>query len=160
MTTGYLQHARDWPITLETIKRLSAGLERPFTYAELAAEIEDNDSLKVDPRGYAGALDAVARNLPSTDPLWTVMIVNAESGEPGDGFWRAEYADIRYRLAADLSPASKASWLEDQHRWCIAAARAQSDPWDQHLHDEEADARDRARDWLMEQMLRDRQEEP
>ena len=157
MTTGYLQHARDWTITLEAIKRLSVRLNRPFTYAELAAEIEEHDGLRIDPRGYAGALDAVAGNLSSTEPLWTVMVVNADTGEPGGGFWRADYPDTRYRLVASLSPAAKAAWLEDQHRWCIAAARTHENPLDQGLRDAEVEARERARDSLIEQMLQDRQ---
>jgi hypothetical protein len=160
MTPGYLQHARDWTITRDAIVHLSAFLERPFTYAELAGEIDEHDGLKVDPRGYAGALDAVARHLPSTDPYWTVMVVNAESGEPGEGFWHAGYSDIRYRMAADLSPASKAAWLQDQQRWCIAAAHALEDRLEQRLRDVEAQARDRARDSLLDQMRRDQVEEP
>jgi hypothetical protein len=160
MTTGYLQHARDRTITLEAIKRLSAELQRPFTYTELADEIERHDGLKIDPRGYAGALDAVAQNLASTEPLWTVMVVNAETGEPGEGFWRADYSNLRYRMAAGLSDTSRAAWLDAQHRWCIAAAHVHRDQLDQRLRDQEAAARDQARDSLIELMLRDRQGTP
>jgi hypothetical protein len=103
VTSGYPQHSRDWTITRDAIARLAARVGEPFTYADLAWEIEDADGLKVDPRGYAGALNAVAGHIASNDPMWTVMVVNADTGEPGEGFWQADYPDIQYRVAATLS---------------------------------------------------------
>lgn len=49
------------------------------------------DGMKVDSRRYAGALNAVAGNISSSDPMWTVMGVNADTREPSEGFWQADY---------------------------------------------------------------------
>jgi hypothetical protein len=159
MTSGYLQHSRDWTITPDAIVRLSARLGEPFTYADLAKEIEETDGLKVEPRGYAGALNAVAGNIASTDPMWTVMVVNADTREPGEGFWQADYPDIQYRVAATLSEPGRLAWLRDQQQWCVAAARSILEPLDQGLRDEEQRARDLARASLVEQMLKERRAE-
>lgn len=155
MTSGYLQHVRDWTITRDAIVRLSARLGKPFTYADLANEIEDTDGLKVDPRGYAGALNAVAGNIVSTDPMWTVMVVNADTREPGEGFWQADYPDIQYRVAATMSESGRLAWLHDQQQWCVAAARSILEPLDQGLRAAEEQAREVARGSLVEQMLKE-----
>jgi len=81
--TSYLKHRRDWTMTRDAIVRLAARLGRPFTYGELSAEIEEHEGLKIDRRGYGAALEAVAVNLSSTEPIWTSMVCNADSGEPG-----------------------------------------------------------------------------
>jgi hypothetical protein len=132
MTSEYLQHSRDWTITRDAIVRLAARLGQPFTYADLAHEIEATDGRKIDPRGYAGALNAVAGHLASSDPMWTVMVVNADTREPGEGFWQADYPDIQYRVAATLSESGRFAWLRDQQRWCVAAARSILEPVDQN----------------------------
>jgi hypothetical protein len=142
--TGYLQHGRDWTMTRDAIVRLAARLGRPVTYGELSAEIEEHDGLRIDGRGYAGALEAVALNLRSTEPLWTSMVVNADTGDPGGGFWNANPADRRYADAGRLSPEHRREWLERHRAWCIASARVIEDPLDQELRDAEAAARDRA----------------
>ena len=159
MTSGYLQHSRDWTITRDAIVRLAARLGEPFTYADLANEIEEADGLKVDPRGYAGALNAVAGNIASTDPTWTVMVVNADTREPGEGFWQADYPDIQYRVAATMSESGRLSWLRDQQEWCVAAARSIQEPLDQDRLAAEQQAREVARASLVEQMLKERQAE-
>jgi hypothetical protein len=159
VTTGYLQHTRDWTITKEAIVRLSTRLGHPFTYADLATEIEDRDGLKIDPRGYAGALDAVAARLRSDEPMWTVMVVNGETGEPGDSFWQADYPDTQYRIVATLSDGARRLWLEAQQRWCVAAAGVAAEPLERTVRDEEARAREHARESLVDLMLRDRRGE-
>jgi hypothetical protein len=141
---GYLQHSRDWTITREAIIRLAAQLGREFTYGELAAEIEKHDGLKIDGRGFAGALEAVAQNQGSTEPLWTAMVVNRDTGQPGDGLWRANSDDRRYANAGQLSPERREEWLRLQRGWCIAAARVMGDPLSQDLRDAEAEAREQA----------------
>ena len=57
----YLQHAKDWTVTREAIMRLSARLGHEFTYGELNEELKQHDNVEIDGRGYAGALEAVAR---------------------------------------------------------------------------------------------------
>ena len=142
--TGYLKHGRDWTMTRDAIIRLAAHLGRAFTYGELSAEIEEHDGLRIDGRGYAGALEAVAANQGSTEPLWTSMVVNADTGAPGEGLWKANPDDRRYADAGRLSPQDRDEWLERQRAWCIAAARVIEDPLDQGLRDAEAKARDHA----------------
>jgi hypothetical protein len=142
--SGYLQHGRDWTVTRDAIIRLAARLGRPFTYGELSAEIEQHDGLRIDGRGYAGALEAVAVNQTSTEPLWTSMVINADSGEPGEGLWRANPDDRRYADAGRLSPKHRQEWLERQRAWCIATACVVEGPLHQHSRDAEAAARDRA----------------
>jgi hypothetical protein len=142
--SGYLKHGRDWTMTRDAIIRLAARLGRAFTYGELSAEIEESDALKIDGRGYAGALEAVAQNQGSTEPLWTSMVINADTGAPGDGFWKANPNDHRYADAGRLSQRDQGEWLQRQRAWCIAAARVIEDPLDQGLRDAEAKARDRA----------------
>src|SRR5262245_9726358 len=112
--SGYLQHGRDWTMTRDAIVRLAARLRRPFTYGELSAEIEDHDGLKIDGRGYAGALEAVAVNQTSTEPLWTSMVINANTGQPGEGLWKANPDDRRYADAGRLSSDHQREWLERQ----------------------------------------------
>jgi hypothetical protein len=160
MANGYLQHARDWTITRDAIVRLSARLRRAFAYGELSDEIEDHDGLRIDGRGYAGALEAVARNLRRNDPLWTAMVINADTGLPGDGLWTANPDDRRYADAARLSEKGRASWLAAQRAWCIAAARVMEDPLDQALRDEEAAARETADLSLIELLMSDRSDDP
>lgn len=85
---GYLQHGRDWTITRDAIIRLTAKRGTAFTYGALAAEIEDHDGLKIDGRGYAGALEGVAQHQSGAEPPWTAMIVNNETREPAsDSGW-------------------------------------------------------------------------
>jgi len=144
--TSYLKHRRDWTMTRDAIVRLAARLGRPFTYGELSAEIEEHEGLKIDRRGYGAALEAVAVNLSSTEPIWTSMVCNADSGEPGDGFWRANPDDRRYADAGRLAPSNRRAWLERQQSWCIAKARVIENPLDQALRDNEAEARERAKD--------------
>ncbi len=146
---GYLQHARDWTMTRDAIVRLAARLGTSFTYGDLEREIEEHDGLKIDGRGYAGALEAVAVHLTTTDPLWTSMVVNAETGEPGDGFWRANPSDPRYLHASLLSAESRQAWLIEQRNWCIASAQVLLDPLDPRLRASEEQARNRARDCLI-----------
>jgi hypothetical protein len=117
-------------MTRDAIVRLAAQLGRPFTYRELAADIEGHDGLKVDGRGSAGALEAVAQNLSKTEPLWTVMVVNADTGQPGEGLWRVNPMDRRYADAGRLSPRNPGEWLARQRAWCIAAARVVQGPLD------------------------------
>jgi hypothetical protein len=145
-------------MTRDAIVRLSERLARAFTYGELAAEIADSDGLKIDGRGYAGALEAVAVNIGHSEPLWTSMVVNADSGEPGEGFWRANPHDPRYSQAALLSSQSHQVWLTEQRNWCIAAARVMRDPLDTTLREAEAAARDQARDCLIELLMADRRQ--
>jgi hypothetical protein len=153
--TGYLKHFRDWTMTRDAIVRLAARLGRPFTYGELAADIEDHDGLKIDGRGYAGALEAVAQNLSSTEPLWTVMVINADTGQPGEGLWRANPADRRYADAGRLSPRNRGEWLARQRAWCIAAARVVREPLDQVVRDAEREARERAEMAFIDLLLDD-----
>ena len=103
MAPGYLKHTRDWTITRDAIIRLAVRLARPFTYGELSAEIEESDGLKIDRRGYAGALEAVAQNIRSSEPPWTAMVVNSDDRKPGDGIWKANPDDRRYANAGMLS---------------------------------------------------------
>ena len=123
MAPGFLKHTRDWTITRDAIIRLAVRLARPFTYGELSAEIEEHDGLKIDRRGYAGALEAVAQNIRSSEPPWTAMVVNSETGRPGDGIWKANPDDRRYANAGMLSESRREVWLDAQRAWCIAAAR-------------------------------------
>jgi hypothetical protein len=90
---GYLQHSRDWQITREAIIRLAARFERPFTYGELNSELEEHDGLRIDGRGYAGALEAVAVHTRRNEPLWTAMVINADTGKPGERLWKANPDD-------------------------------------------------------------------
>src|SRR4051812_21844435 len=99
----YLKPASESDIVLAAIKRLSALLRRPFTYGALGDELLAHDERKVEGRQHAAALNFVARSLPSTEPLWTVMVVSKETGRPSDGFWTADYADLKYREVANLS---------------------------------------------------------
>jgi hypothetical protein len=156
MTHGYLQHARDWTITRDAIVRLSARLGRAFSYGELNEEIEDHDGLKIDGRGYAGALEAVAQNLRKSDPLWTAMVINAYTGQPGEGLWQANPDDRRYADAGQLSPKGRQAWLEAQRGWCIAAAKVILNPLDQHLREVEAAAREAAETSLIDLLMADR----
>jgi hypothetical protein len=156
--TGYLQHGRDWTMTRQAIIRLAARLGRPFTYGELGAEIEEHDGLRIDGRGYAGVLEAVARKQQSTEPLWTTMVINAETGEPGEGLWSANSGDRRYADAGALSPSRRAAWLERQRAWCVAAARVEVDPLDRQLHEAKALAREDARSALIDLLLEDHRE--
>lgn len=71
MAHGYLHHSRDWGITKDAIIRLSARLGRAFTYGELNAEPEERDHLRIDGRGYAGALEVVAQHTRQGKRLWT-----------------------------------------------------------------------------------------
>ena len=151
----YLQHGRDWTMTRDAIVRLSARLGHRFTYGELNVELEEHDGVKIDGRGYAGALEAVAENLRSSEPLWTAMVVNAETGQPGDGFWKANSNDRRCADAARLSDVGRAAWLEAQRAWCIAAARVVRSPLDQRLRAAEVDAREVAETALIELLLVD-----
>jgi hypothetical protein len=128
----------------------------PFYYGDLGAEIKESDGLKIDHRGYAGALEAVAVNLHSTEPLWTCLVVNAQTGEPGDGLWKANPNDRRYADAWRLPTNSRAEWLRRQQDWCIAYARVQTDPLNQALREDEAVARDRAQNALVDILLADR----
>ena len=146
--TGYLQHARDWGITKDAIIRLSASLGGPFTYGDLAEEIEDHDGLLIDGRGYAGALEAVAKNLSRTEPLWTCMVINADTREVGDGFWGANTADQRYSNAAGLSAQSREIWMKRQRDWCVAAARVELDPLSLPLRERESELREEAAIWI------------
>lgn len=155
-TSSYLQHSRDWTITRDAIVRLAARLGHEFTYGELSTEIEEHDGLRIDPRGYAGALEAVARNLRTTDPLWTTMVVNADTRQPGVGIWNANPDDRRYADAGRLSLESRQEWLRRQRAWCIAAARVVHDPLNQRLRDAEAEARDAAYTALVDLMLAER----
>lgn len=149
----YLQHGRDWSVTRDAITRLAARLGHAFTYGELAAEIEEHDGVKIDGRGYAGALEALARNIGSSDPLWTAMVVAGETGEPGDGFWHS--ADDRCVNASRLSPEGRAAWLAAQQAWCVAAARVSESQLDQALRDVETEARESAQDAYIELLLED-----
>ena len=151
--TGYLQHARDWTITRDAIIRLAARLGRAFSYGELNAELEAHDGLKIDGRGYAGALEAVALNLQSTDPLWTTMVVNADTREPGEGLWHANSDDRRYANAGQLSLPKRRAWLERQRAWCIAVARVVESPLDQDLRDAELESRELASTALIDLLL-------
>ena len=150
--TGYLKHARDWTITRDAIVRMAVRLGKAFTYA---AEIEEHDALKIASRGYAAALEAVARNIRSTEPLWTSLVINAQTGEPGDGLWKANPNDRRYADAGRLSKPRRATWLERQQAWCIAAARSADDPLNPALRGAEAQARDVARTSLIDLLLAD-----
>jgi hypothetical protein len=156
MAHGYLQHARDWQITREAITRLAARLGRPFTYGELNAELEEHDGLKIDGRGYAGALEAVAVHTRRNDPLWTAMVINADTGKPGEGLWDANPNDRRYADAGTLSELRREEWLNAQRAWCIAAARVVHDPLDQQLRDQEADAREQANSIFIDLLMQDR----
>jgi hypothetical protein len=156
MAHGYLQHSRDWPITREAIIRLAARLGRPFTYGELNAELEDSDGLRIDGRGYAGALEAVAVHTTRNEPLWTAMVINADTGKPGDGLWNANPDDRRYADAGTLSEPRREDWLEAQRAWCIAAARVKQEPLDRALRDREGEARDRANFILIDLLMEDR----
>jgi hypothetical protein len=158
MAHGYLQHARDWPITREAIIRLAARLGRSFTYGELNAELEDSDGLRIDGRGYAGALEAVAVHTKKSEPLWTAMVINADTGKPGDGLWNANPDDRRYADAGTLSEPRREEWLEAQRAWCIAAARVEQEPLDRALRDREAEARDRANSIFIDLLMADRTE--
>jgi len=153
---GYLQHGRDWTITRDAIIRLATRLGRPFTYGDLGSEIEEHDGLRIDPRGYAGALEAVAVNLQSAEPLWTSLVVNADTGEPGEGLWKANPDDRRYADAERLPKNRRAEWLRQQQAWCVAHARVQADPLNRGLRDAEAGARDRAQTALVDLLLADR----
>lgn len=146
----YLQHAKDWTMTRDAITRLSARLGHAFTYGELNEELKEHDNVEIDGRGYAGALEAVARNQGSTEPLWTAMVINAETREPGDGLWRANSNDRRYADAGRLSNEGRAAWLEAQRGWCIAKARVEEHPLDQNLRDLEVVAREAAELSLIE----------
>ena len=159
MAHGYLQHARDWTVTRDAIIRLAARLGRAFTYGELAAEIEDHDGLKIDGRGYAGALEAVAVHLHTTDPPWTAMVINGDTGEPGDGLWGANPDDRRYADAGRLSKQGRKAWLEAQRNWCIAAARVTTDPLDLSLREDESSTQDIAQDCLIDLLLADHRRE-
>lgn len=150
---GYLQHAMDWTITRDAIVRLAARLGRAFTYGELSAEIGEHDGLKIDGRGYAGALEAVARNSRTSEPLWTSLVVNAETGQSGEGFWNANPDDRRYADAGQLSPEKREEWLRRQRAWCIAHARVIEDPLNQELREAEAAARAEAEEALIELLL-------
>jgi hypothetical protein len=156
MTHGYLQHARDWTITRDAIIRLSARLGRAFTYGELNTEIEEHDNLKIDGRGYAGALEAVAQNLTKNDPLWTAMVINADTGRPGDGLWKANPNDRRYANAGQLTEKSRVAWLDAQRAWCINAAKVMEAPLDAGLREAEASTRDAANTSLIELLMSDR----
>jgi hypothetical protein len=155
---GYLQHARDWGITKDAIVRLSARLGRAFTYGELNAELEEHDHLRIDGRGYAGALEAVAQHTRRDEPLWTAMVINADTGKPGDGLWRANPDDRRYADAGTLSEPRREDWLEAQRAWCVAKARVELDQLDQRLRDAEIEARERASTILIDLMLQDQAE--
>lgn len=150
---GYLQHSRDWTITRDAIVRLAARPGRAFTYGELSAEIEAHDGLKIDGRGYAGALEAVARNSRKRDPLWTAMVINADTGQPGEGLWKANPDDRRYADAGQLSPEKREEWLRRPRAWCIAAPRVIEDPLNQELREAEAAARAEAEEALIKLLL-------
>lgn len=142
-------------MTRDAIVRLSARLGRRFTYGELNAELEAQDGVKIDGRGYAGALEAVAQHIRNSEPLWTTMVVNAETGQPGEGLWKANPNDRRYADAARLSDAGRAAWLEAQRGWCIAAARVLESPLEQGLRGAEAEARAAAETALIDLLLAD-----
>jgi hypothetical protein len=151
----YLQHARDWTITRDAIVRLAARMGRAFTYGELSAEIQEHDGLQIDGRGYAGALEAVAQNEQRNEPLWTSMVINQDTGQPGEGLWKANPDDRRYADAGRLSPQNRDEWLKRQRAWCIARARVIADPLDQSLRDAEIEARDIADTALVDLLLRE-----
>ncbi len=154
----YLQHAKDRTMTRAAIMRLSARLGRPFAYGELSEELKEHDNVEIDGRGYGGALEAVARNQGSTEPLWTAMVVNAKT-RPGDGQWIANSSDRRYVDAGRLSSEGRDAWLEAQRAWCIANARVEEQPLDQQLRDIEVDAREAAELSLIELLCVDHQRE-
>jgi hypothetical protein len=156
----YLQHSKDWTMTRDAIMRLAARLGREFTYGELNAELQEHDHVEIDGRGYSGALEAVAVHQRSTEPPWTAMVVNAESREPGDGFWKANPDDRRYADAGMLPPRARAEWLVLQRAWCIAAARVNESPLDQELRAAELAARDRAQTALVDLMLQRSSDDP
>jgi hypothetical protein len=155
----YLKHVEQWDVTLAAIVRLSARLGTPFTYGELADEIRAHDDLEIYPLGYAGALNAVASHTPTTQPLWTVMVVSQDTKRPSDGFWKADYADVRYREVPNLSEARVDAWLATQQDWCVAAARVIEEPLSQELRDSEIAARERAELSLIELRLEQHREE-
>jgi hypothetical protein len=155
MAHGYLQHGRDWTITRDAIMRLTVRLQKAFTYGELAAEIEETDGLTIDSRGYAGALEAVAQHIRREEPPWTAMVVNADTGRPGDGLWKANPLDRRYADAGRLSEESRDDWLAAQRDWCIAAALVSQEPLDASLRDREAAAREHAKTCLIDLLMRE-----
>jgi hypothetical protein len=159
MAHGYLQHARDWGITWHAIIRLSSRLARAFTYGELNTELEEHDHLRIDGRGYAGALEAVAQHTRRSEPLWTAMVINADTGRPGDGLWKANPDDRRYADAGTLSERRRKEWLDAQRAWCIAAARVRLDPLDQQLREHDAGSRERANSIFIDLLMRDRADE-
>ena len=59
------------------------------------------------------------------------MVVNSETGKPGDGIWKANPDDRRYANAGMLSESRREVWLDAQRAWCIAAARVTQEPLDQ-----------------------------
>lgn len=156
MAHGFLQHARDWGITRDAIIRLAARLDRAFTYGELNAELEEHDRLRIDGRGYAGALEAVAVHTRRNEPLWTAMVINADTGKPGEGLWKANPDDRRYADAGTLSELRREEWLEAQRAWCVAAARVQLDPLDPKVRDEESEAREIANSIFIDLLMKDR----
>lgn len=89
-------------------------------------------------------LNTVARHLQSTEPLWTVMVVNQETGRPGDGFWTADYSHVKYREVRNLSTGRVDQWLAIQQDWCVKKALVQASPLDQSLREQEIEARERA----------------
>jgi hypothetical protein len=121
-TSGYLQHGRDWTMTRDAIVRLAARLGRAFTYGELSAEIEDCDGLKIDGRGYAGALEAVARNQLSTEPLWTTMVINADTAIRG-----SVYGTPTLAIAATPMP-ERSLDLVARHGWSDSERGASPQP--------------------------------
>jgi hypothetical protein len=144
MPVEYLRPSRESDLTLSAIQRLSASLRRPFTYGELGDELLSHDARKVERRQFSGALNFVAKSLPSTDPLWTVVVVSKETGQPSDGFWTAEYPDVKFGEVRNLSAERVTRWIRIQQDWCIASALVLASPLDQRLRDEEIDARERA----------------
>src|SRR5262249_41070352 len=114
----------------------------------------------IDPRGFAGVLNAVASHLTSSQPLWTVMVVNQSTGRPSSGFWQADYPDTRYQGVAKLSDVRIDAWLKTQQDRWIAMGRLIDRPLDQALRDLEIEARERADlsiiDLQLEQFREDR----
>jgi hypothetical protein len=148
----FLKYSEHPEVVRDAIMRLANRLGRPFTYDDLRVELELHDGVSIDGRAFGQVLEAVAR-IRGGGPLWPSLVVNKETGTPGDGFWRVqEGTDRRYVDAGQLSSRGRMEWLAVQQRYCVAAARAELQPLDLRLRIEEIEAREMAETAFLDQL--------
>jgi hypothetical protein len=88
------------------------------------------------------------------------MVINQDTGQPGDGLWRANPDDRRYADAGLLPLTNRQEWLRRQRAWCVASARVIENPLDETLREAEAAAREIASTAFVDLLLERHRSEP